>query len=243
MKFLLAFLVSLLLVFNGKSSLSKSNKMDKVLVFSLTKSYRHKSIRDGILAIRKLGMEKGFQVDTSESVDSFTKANLQQYKTLIFLNPTGSNVFDEAQKQALVSYINKGGGLVGIHAATDFCYEWEWYGKMIGAYFTDHPKVQKAKLTIARPKDKLMKGVPVEWLHTDEWYNFKSFNEQVKVLMMVDEASYQGGKMQNHHPITWYHKFEGGRVFYTGLGHTSESYTDVNFVNLLWNGIKWTMNK
>jgi len=239
MKSVLAVFVLLTLFFQPK----ELNAKDKVLVFSLTKSFRHKSINEGIIAIKALGANNGFEVDTTENVNNFTLENLSRYKTLVFLNPTGSNVFTEEQKQALKSYINKGGGLVGIHAATDFCFEWEWYGKMIGAFFTDHPKVQQAKLVSVSPKDKLMKGMPENWLHTDEWYNFRAFNPNVKVLVAVDESSYKGGKMGNDHPIVWYHKFEGGRVFYTGLGHAAETYTNALFLKQLLAGIKWAMRK
>ncbi|SOD18322.1 ThuA domain-containing protein [Pedobacter xixiisoli] len=243
MRTVLAIFMGLILLFNVNVEAKENKKKSKVLVFSLTTSFRHKSIKEGIIAIRKLGAENNFEVDTSESVNSFTKENLSQYKTLIFLNPTGSNVFSEQQKLALKGYINDGGGLVGIHAATDFCFEWEWYGKMIGAFFTNHPKVQQAKLIAVNPKDKLMKGLPETWLHTDEWYNFKSFNNDVKVLVKVDETSYQGGTMNNNHPIVWYHEFEGGRVFYTGMGHTPEAYSNKLFLTQLQTAIKWTMRK
>lgn len=243
MKFVLAALVVLNLFFQPKELHAVIKKEDKLLIFSLTTSFRHKSIKEGIAAIRALGANNGFVVDTSENVKSFTLENLSKYKALVFLNPTGSNVFTDEQKQALKSYINNGGGVVGIHAATDFCFEWDWYGKMIGAFFTDHPKVQKAKLVAVKPKDKLMKGMPESWLHTDEWYNFKSFNPKVKVLVRVDESSYQGGKMGDFHPIVWSHEFEGGRVFYTGLGHTAEAYSDPLFLKQLLMGIKWAMRK
>lgn len=217
-------------------------KKPTVLVFSLTKGYRHASIKDGIAAIKKMGLTKGFDVDTSEDINSFTTQNLQKYKALIFLNPTGSNVFNDEQKQALKQYINNGGGYVGIHAASDFNYEWEWYGKMVGGYFESHPKVQEAKLNIVQAKHQMVKGLPQPWLHKDEWYNFKSMNTTVKVLLKVDETSYQGGNMKNDHPISWYHEFEGGRVFYTALGHTKECYTDPLFLNHVWAGLKWAMH-
>ncbi|WP_199118164.1 ThuA domain-containing protein [Pedobacter sp. ASV28] len=235
------FLPLLLCLFLTSPSESRIKIRKAILIFSYTKGYRHQSIPAGIAAIRKLGEENGFTVDTSENVASFTEGNLKKYKAVIFLNPTGSDVFNEDQKQAFKSYINKGGGFVGIHAATDFCYEWEWYGKMVGAYFTNHPKVQQAKLVVVNAKDKLNKGLPQDWLHTDEWYNFKSFNKDVKVLVRVDEASYQGGKMNNDHPVVWYQNFEGGKVFYTALGHTEAAYKDVYFLKHLLLGLQWTM--
>lgn len=217
-------------------------RITKVLVFSLTKGYRHASISDGIEAIKAMGAQHQLQIDTSESAASMNTQNLKRYKLLIFLSPTGTNVFNQEQKQALQDYIRGGGRLVGIHAATDFCYEWDWYGKMIGAYFESHPKVQKVKLNLLSNHSKLLKGLPKQWIHEDEWYNFKQFNPEVKVLIRADETSYQGGKMNNNHPVSWYHHFEGGKVFYTALGHTKACYQDPVFLQHLWLGIKWALN-
>lgn len=238
---LLALVAVALFLSFGFTNKPLSNKKNTVLVFSITKGFRHASIADGIVAIKKLGEENNFDVDTTENVNAFNPENLARYKTLIFLSPTGTNVFNDAQKQALKQYINKGGGLVGIHAATDFCFEWDWYGKMIGGFFESHPKVQQAKLLLVDPKNKIVKDLPENWMHTDEWYNFKNFNKDVKVIVKVDETSYQGGKMNNDHPITWYHNFDGGKVFYTALGHTKESYKDPLFLKQVLSGIKWTM--
>lgn len=216
-------------------------KKHAVLVFSLTKGYHHTSIADGIVAIKKLGLANNFDVDTTTDVKLFNIENLKKYKTLVFLSPTGTNVFNDDQKAALKQYINKGGGFVGIHAATDFSYEWEWYGKMIGAYFESHPQIQEAKLNIMMPKNTMVKNLPQPWMHKDEWYNFKNLNTAVKVLIKIDETSYQGGKMKNDHPISWYHEFEGGRVFYTALGHTTACFTNSLFLDHLLAGMKWTM--
>lgn len=222
---------------------SNADKKPVVLIFSLTKGYHHASIADGIVAIKKLGDENNFTVDTTTDVRTFTSENLKKYKALVFLSPTGSNVFNDEQKAALKQYINNGGGYVGIHAASDCNFEWEWYGKMVGAFFDNHPKVQQAKMIITDPKNKLVKGLPQSWEHTDEWYNFKNFNLSVKVLIKVDETSYTGGTMKNDHPISWYHEFEGGKVFYTALGHTAACYTDSLFLKHLLAGMKWVMKK
>ncbi len=238
----IAQLFLVLVLFFALTAEAKLNfKKQKVLVFSLTKGYHHTSIADGIKAIEKLGAEKGFQVDTTTNVALFTLANLKSYQALIFLSPTGSNVFNDDQKVALKQYINQGGGFVGIHAASDFNYEWEWYGKMVGGFFDSHPKIQEAKLNVIAPHHKIVKGLPNPWMHKDEWYNFKNFNPNVKVLIKVDETSYTGGNMKNDHPISWYQEFEGGKVFYTALGHTAACYTDPLFLKHLWAGMKWVM--
>lgn len=237
----LAFVLLLVgMLFGFKHDVADAKK-HSVLVFSLTKGYRHESITDGIKAIKKLGLANDFDVDTTEDVNVFTTENLKRYKALVFLSPTGSNIFNDAQKQALKQYINNGGGFVGIHAASDCSFEWEWYGKMVGGFFDSHPKIQKAKLDIVMPKNKMVKDLPQPWLHEDEWYNFKSFNRDVKVLVKIDEGSYQGGNMKNDHPISWYHEFDGGKVFYTALGHTRTCYVDPLFLGHLLAGMQWVM--
>ncbi len=237
-----SFFLFLFLAFLGSPAeavSTASTKPKAVLVFSLTKSYRHTSIPEGIEAVAELGKKHQFRVDTTQQPAFFTKENLQRYRVIIFLNPTGSSIFNEEQKEAFQWYIRQGGGFVGIHAAADSNYEWEWYGKMVGAYFESHPKVQKAVLRRTSGSHSLKKRLPLFWEHTDEWYNFKFFNPKVKVLLKVDENSYAGGNMKGDHPISWFHSYDGGRAFYTGLGHTQACYKEAVFLQHLWNGIKW----
>jgi type 1 glutamine amidotransferase len=241
MKVLTYSLLLLLLVFCGVKSNAQARHQGKVLVFSLTKGYHHASIKEGIEALVKLGSENDFLVDTTTSTSAFNHENLKQYKALIFLSPTGSSVFSDQQKLAFKNYINSGGSLVGIHAATDFCYEWKWYGKLIGAYFESHPAVQKATLLVRNPKDKLNKQMPLTWQLTDEWYNFKNVNTDLIILLTLDENSYKGGKMGNNHPASWYHEFDGGKVFYTVLGHNAATYTNPLFLKHLLAGINWAI--
>lgn len=239
----------LLLVFPVLSGLSfpdskaYSKEPERVLVFSKTLGFRHKSILAGITAIRSLGQENGFLVDTTENAAFITPNNLKKYKAIIFLSPTGE-VLDDGQKAAFKKYITSGGGFVGIHAATDCLYKWDWYGKMIGAYFESHPAIQNAVVNVMDTRHIATKSLSSPWARKDEWYNFKFTNSKVKVLLTLDESSYKGGKNGEHHPIAWYHEFEGGRIFYTGLGHTTESYTsDKDFLTHLLGGIKYALNR
>jgi type 1 glutamine amidotransferase len=225
-------------------AIGKEKPKDKVLVFSKTAGYRHESIKEGLVAIQKLGLENNFEVEATEDAGKFITENLKNYKALIFLNPTGTDIFNESQKAALKRYINNGGGFVGLHAAADCSYEWEWYGKMVGAFFKSHPKIQEATLTIISKDHPATRKLPSEWKHTDEWYNFKDLNKDVEVLVKVDEKSYTGGENGDYHPISWYHNFEGGRVFYTALGHTSEDYTsDKLFLSQLLGGIEYAIGR
>ena len=240
--FLLLFLFSAICCISAAVWAKHPKKPVKVLIFSKTLGYRHKSIIDGFIAIRQLGQQNDFLVDTTENVALITKENLKNYKAIIFLSPTGE-FFNEDQKEAFRSFIRNGGGFVGIHGASDCLFKWEWYGKMVGAYFVNHPATQDAVLHVNDTRHSSTKFLSSPWKRKDEWYNFKYTNSRVKVLLSIDESSYKGGTNGKHHPIAWYHKFEGGRVFYTGLGHTSESFTsDEDFLKHLLGGIKYALN-
>lgn len=228
----------------GIVSCSKSRPgKPKVLVFSKTEGFRHASIPAGIKAIQQLGADNGFDVDTTENAAFFTEDSLAQYAAIIFLNTTG-DVLDNRQEADFERYIQAGGGFVGIHAATDTEYGWPWYGKLVGAYFNDHPAgTAKAKLTVTDKNHPSTAEIPETWEHTDEWYNFKNVNKDTKVLMKVDEKTYKGGTMGDDHRISWYHEYDGGRAWYTELGHTEESYTEPNYLKHILGGIQYAIGK
>ncbi|WP_316830615.1 ThuA domain-containing protein [Pedobacter aquatilis] len=218
-----------------------AKKSPRVLVFSKTKGFRHASIEKGKAAIMKLGSEHNFLVDTTENAALFTEANLKNYATVIFLSTTG-DVLDDAQQAAFERYIQAGGGYVGVHAATDTEYDWPWYGKLAGAYFLSHPAQQEARFVIKdkkHPSTKFM--TDSAWIHKDELYNFKDINPDIKVLITIDESSYKGGKNGNFHPFSWYHSFDGGRSFYTSMGHTDETWIDPMFLKHLYGGIEYAI--
>ena len=232
----------LLLVLFTTFLFASKKKEAAVLIFSKTNGYRHQSIPVGIEAIKKMGLENKFIVDATEDSLAFTDNNLAKYNAIIFLNPT-MNVLGEEQQKAMENYIRKGGGFVGIHAATDCEYNWPWYVKMVGASFLSHPAQQVAKINVVDKNNKFTKHLPNPWERKDEWYNFKSMNPDVKVLLKIDETSYTGGKNGDNHPMAWYHEYDGGRAFYTALGHTNESYSEPAFLKHLLAGVKYAMKK
>jgi len=212
----------------------------RVLVFSKTSGYRHASIEAGKPALIELGKENNFEVDTTENADYFTEDSLKHYSAVIFLNTT-MDVLNNYQEADFERYIQAGGGFVGIHSATDTEYDWGWYGRLVGAYFNGHPKPQQAKLIVADATHSSTKHLPKEWVRTDEWYNFKKLNSEIHVLLKIDEKSYEGGTNGTEHPMAWYHEFDGGRSFYTELGHTDESWKDDSYLKHVLGGIQYAV--
>src|SRR5687768_10324218 len=210
---------------------------NRILVFSKTQGYRHESIGVGKETLLALGKQNDFEVDTTENAAFFNEDSLKRYRAVIFLNTT-QDVLDPVQQADFKRFIEAGGGFMGIHAAADTEYEWPWYGDLLGAYFKSHPKTQQAKFKKAGDSE-LVKNLPAEWIRTDELYNYKRISKDINVLYTLDETSYEGGENGDYHPIAWYHEFEGGRSFYTGMGHTPESYADSLFREHLVQGIKY----
>ena len=212
----------------------------RILVFSKTAGFRHESIAAGKAAIIKLGKEQGFIVDTTENEIYFNEDSLKNYKAVVFMSTTG-NILNAPQQIAFERYIQAGGGFAGVHAAADTEYDWAWYGKLVGGYFLSHPKTQEAVVNVTDRTNAASSHLPEKWKRIDEWYNYKNLNPDVKVLASMDESSYEGGKNGTNHPIAWYHQFDGGRAFYTGMGHTPESFADPLYMKHLLGGIKYAI--
>ncbi|WP_371526276.1 ThuA domain-containing protein [Streptomyces sp. NBC_01283] len=212
---------------------------EKVLVFSKTAGFRHDSIPEGIAAIKELGAANGFTVDATEDAKAFTAKNLARYDAVIWLSTTG-DVLDGKQQAAFEGYIKKGGGYVGVHAAADTEYDWPFYGGLAGAYFQSHPAIQPAKVRVEDHGHPSTAHLPGVWDRTDEWYNYRSNpRDRAHVLASLDESSYTGGSMSGDHPIAWCQDYQGGRSFYTGSGHTKESFADPAYRTHLLGGIRW----
>lgn len=215
---------------------------NKILVFCKTAGFHHNSIEQGIQAIQELGLAHGVDVDSTVDAAKFNDATLTQYDAVVFLSTTG-DVLNDAQQQAFERYIQAGGGFAGVHAATDCEYDWPWFGKLVGAYFAGHPAPQEAVLEVVNQDFPATNSLPAQWRRKDEWYKFRKRPEDVHVLINLDEESYDAGEngMGNPHPISWYHEYDGGRAFYTGLGHTEESFSEPLFLKHLWGGITYAM--
>ena len=214
-----------------------------VLIYSFTDGYIHKdAIKFGEILINNLGAKKGFNVVHSKTQKSFNEKKLSDFDAIIFLCTT-LNVLDESVQSELKKFIHSGKGFVGIHSAADTEYEWPWYGRLVGAYFFNHPKgTPKAIIRTTHNNTFFTSHLEEKWEIEDEWYNYNFRNLNIIPLLMLDENSYQGGLNGNNHPITWYHEFEGGRSFYTGLGHKKEVYQDIRFQSLLEKGILYAIN-
>ena len=228
------------LVVVEKTTFDKPSELPHVLVFTKTKAYRHKNISDGVYALREIG-KGSFVVEQTEDSGVFASDNLKRFSAVVFFSTTG-DVLNKEQQGAFEQYIHSGGGFVGIHAAADTEYDWPWYGQLVGAWFKDHTDVI---LATVRREDKTHISTidfPDSWRRADEWYRFRTNpRENVRVLVTVNDQDLGEVTMNGDHPISWMHEFDGGRAWYTGMGHTKESFLEPEFRKHVLGGIVWAM--
>jgi type 1 glutamine amidotransferase len=223
----------------------------KALLFSKTAGWHHESINAGVTAIRQLGQLHDFEVFWTEDANRvMNDKELAKYKVVIFLCTTG-DVLNDEQQAAFERYIKAGGGFVGIHSGgADTEYDWPWFVKMVGYNFHIHPAPQTATLKVVDYNFPGMDRFAKRFLFTEEWYQFgEPKATDLKFLLAVDESTYnthadwgaraKGDGMGAFHPIAWYHEYDGGRAFYTALGHIPATYSDQNFMHHIYGGIYW----
>jgi type 1 glutamine amidotransferase len=237
---------AVLAVIAGTAATAPANAADAaydVLVFSKTAGFRHDSIAVGTQAIRDLGAANNFTVTATEEAAAFTTANLDRYEVVVFLNTTG-DVLDPGQQAAFESYLGSGRGFVGVHSAADTEYDWPFYGRLVGAYFDNHPEIQGADVHVENRAHPATAHLPQTVRRTDEWYSYRTNpRSSARVLATLDESSYSGGTMGVDHPTSWCQPYAGGRSFYTGGGHTRESYAEPAFRAHLLGGLRYAAGR
>jgi type 1 glutamine amidotransferase len=223
-----------------------------VLIYSGSTGYRHESIPAAVAAIKALAAQQGYTVEATEDPAVFTAEKLAGVDALVLVsNSTDpkkpeSEWFVGASRDALQGFLKAGKGVVALHAAADSHYHWGWYGQMIGGYFEKHPRgTPKGVVTVVDSKHPATAKLPKTLQRNDEWYYYKDFDPTVHVLVTIDPKSIgeNGEADVNPNPLVWYHEFGGGRVIYSALGHSNESWTEPYMTELLKGSLTYAVGK
>ncbi len=236
--------------FTVKSKPISSVKGKRVLIYTKNgKGYVHKNIPTSIKALKEICAGLKISADASDNPADFTSENLKKYDALIFSN-TNNEVFDtDQQKKALQEFIRGGGGFVGIHSANATERNWPWMWAMVGGKFVRHAAHQQYDVVVTDPDNPSTYFLPERWTVNDECYYSNELNPDIHVLLSADLTTIKDKNMDeypdhifgHYFPLCWCHQFDGGREWYTALGHDAETYNNPVFRKHLRGGILWVL--
>lgn len=236
---------------------AKPQSPRKLLVFSRTLGFRHKSIATGKVALEEMGKKTGaFEAVISDDLMNFEPGKIDEFDAILFLSTT-QNAFKGAKDEkllqdSLMKFVKSGKGFVGIHAATDTFYHWKEYGEMMNGYFDGHPwradtpvhiKVEEGKND--HPLVAMFEGKPLEF--QEEIYQFKDPYDSRAVDMLLRLDPEKSGKVKgmkrkdNDYGVAWARHWGEGRVFYCSLGHNHEIYWHPKVLRHYLAGIQWAL--
>ncbi len=229
-----------------------------VLVISQTKGYEHDSVPDAMATIWKMGHDtKLWEATLRTDTELITKKDphlrnmksLNYFDALVFASTTGEMDLTDDQKTDMMSFIKDDGkGFVGVHAALDTNYHWAEYGEMIGGWFDQHPwGTFDAPIVNEDPSFPAVRHFPKAFVKYDEIYQPKNWSrDKVNVLLSLDPTKLDYNNTRVHRQdhdfaVAWSKMYGKGRVFYSTLGHTPESWDDPDIRKMYFEGIKWVM--
>ena len=202
-------------------------------------------------ALRAMAQRNGWALAVTDKGAAMTPGLLRKFDAVIWNNVSG-DVLTLTQRQAFKSYMERGGGFVGLHGSGgDPVYYWDWYADtLIGARFIGHPlapQFQEARVLVEDSSGNLARELAPGWSMTDEWYSFKASPRLsgAHVVAALDETTYSpkgmGGQdlRMGDHPIAWSRCVGDGRSFYSAIGHRPETYSEPHYEKLLDRAIVW----
>lgn len=221
----------------------------KVLIFHKTNGFRHApAITKSIQMITELGNTNGWTVEDTQNSTAFTATNLARFKVVIWANTSGDNLLSATEKTAFQNFIKNGGGFIGIHAATDTYRDksWPWYNDLVGAIVQTNPNHTSNNLSgtmdVLNSSNAIVNHLGATWTKNEEWYYWQlnggylySGNINLLQVRSTGSNSYDAPR-----PTTWYKQYDGGRSFYTALGHNDFDYVaSSNFGKMISKAILW----
>ena len=208
-------------------------------MLTATAGFRHDSIAAARDTMRQLSTQSGaFTITMTENIADISVTTLSAVDVLMFTLTTGELPFDLVQRAAMMAYVERGGGFIGVHSASDTLYEWSEYGRLVGAYFKEHPWTQEATVTVEDVDHPITMGLTRSFRLLEEFYTFRQNpRPNVHVLLSLDAASVGSS---GDFPLAWTQTIGRGRSYYNALGHFDSTWRDAGFQRQLLNAILWT---
>jgi uncharacterized protein len=242
----------------GQAGAPSTPARKRILILGAARGFQHDSIPDAMVTLWKMGRDSGlwdayirtdYELLTKKPLGSNAKT-LPAFDALVFASTTGEMTLEPEQKKDLLSFVHdEGKGFVGVHAALDSNYQWPEYAEMIGGWFDDHPwNTFDAPIVLEDPGFPAVRHFPGAFMKRDEIYQAKQWSrDKVNVLLRLDETKlvYDGNprvhRADHDFAVAWSKMYGKGRVFYSTLGHTSESWIDPDIQKMYFEAVRWVL--
>jgi uncharacterized protein len=247
----LKFCLILLLFVIGSEALNARPKSSVLIYTKNGEGYVHDNITASVAALQAICEKHQIETVVRNTPEIFTDEQLQQFAAIVFSNSNNEAFDTDAQRLALMHYVEAGGGFMGIHCACASERRWPWFWSMVGGAFVRHPELQPFDIFVVDHNHPSTEFLGQTWHWEDECYLTNNLNPDIHILLAVDLRTvtddqldkFPGKVFGNYYPLAWYHEFDGGRQFYTALGHKIEYYQIPEFVKHLEGGLLWTIGK
>jgi type 1 glutamine amidotransferase len=222
---------------------------------------QHDSVSHALAVIERLGYESG-AYDTYIRTDSNIVARqpLTTAGTPASGGPSLANVdaifflghrevpLDPAQRADLAAFVrDEGKGFVAAHTALGAFESWPEFGELLGGRYDDHPwNVASGTIVNEDPSFPATKHFAPSFPFVDEFYQTKEFSrEKLRVLLRLDLSKMPPNprlrRTDGDFPLAWAKTYGKGRVFYSSLGHATETWDNRDVALMYFEAIRWSL--
>ncbi len=221
----------------------------RVLVVASLDKYHRDFAQASAPFFEKLAHENTITVDFSNDNAAINEENLARCKAFVLVNVAPFDLMPD-QQAALQTYVENGGGFVGVHAVglTGCMFRpegtpyWQWFEDLLGGVrYSPHPAYQTGEAVVEDASHAITQNVPARFSLADEWYEFDKSPRPapgIRVLATADEATYKQNAPMGDHPIVWVNETYR-RAAYMSLGHDALAFQSPAYTTLLQNAVLW----
>lgn len=239
-----------LYLFIGMMACHSEDTQKSVLIYTKNgEGFVHDNIAESVKALKEICDELGVSYKVSDDPAIFNAEFAGKFDAVIFSNTNNEAFNSQEQRNIFQKFIQNGGGFVGIHSACGSERDWPWFWAMVGGKFLRHPPFQPFDIKVINKNHQSTEFLPDVWKWQDECYYMNQLNPDINVLLAADLTTINDPDMENYpgetfgnlFPLAWYHEYDGGREFFTALGHDQKHYKDETFRRHLSEGIQWAL--
>ncbi len=206
----------------------------------------HGVLDQAAVGVTQIGEMHGLRSQRIEDVRDLSVAAIRGARALALFT-IGETPWNAEQRNAIVERVRDGRlAICSIHSATDSCYSWDEYGRLVGARFDGHPWTQTFVADVCDASHPACVHLGETWRWHDEVYQFRDLRADARVLLRVRDGELDltaaGARPPSFgYPLVWCFTEGSGRVFSTSLGHFPAAWESPAYLRHLAGGLGWAL--